>query len=202
MTGGRICVISKQLSEAAEAVRFDIGHLGPWTCIAAESGEMVAYRATVEPPAVCVRSRVPRNWESRVRLYHATSQAGLRGILHSGRVLPRPSEEGGAGSHGVYAVGVMDEPRWNRNEAWRAQVENEKANKILGLWGSMKNTCGVAVEMLAIASVHSLKSGESEVDFVRPGQMAHRRGSHSWWCVAPEDIQITAVLTDPHWSDE
>ena len=172
-----------------------------------EHGVFIAWRLPTRDGMWPGQRRAPGNWETRIRGFQGTSEQGLTGLLADRRIKAVPVSQGGCGDHGFYCVAYEDYPRWHSPDDGAYEwLVKQRAEKIKEIMGSMKNRCGIIVEVLCWGKHKSLKKAAdgTEEEHVRPGQFTHTpkpRDHIGRWCVHPDDARVTGLILDPLWSE-
>ena len=123
--------------------------------------------------------------------FHATYPDALRGILKDGFLRPKPWEQGGAGTHGVYCLAAI---QYNdMSDADQAVLNSRTLARTISLG---RNVSQLVLEITFQGMHTRLNQGgiEREAATVWPGKPVHMRsGRESRWVVHEEDAQLVAI---------
>jgi hypothetical protein len=130
-----------------------------------------------------------------VRGFHCTRAICFPDILSErlpmgrrGALKPRSWANGGAGDHGIYFYGNVDQTKDMHKDLW------------IKVRSASKNTCGIIFYFETFAEVKPLSSGgiTAEQPLARAGAVVHMKtSSENRWCVKPELISLKAIFVQP-----
>jgi len=130
----------------------------------------------------------PEGDQYKIVLFHASTMAGITGILHDKAIKTRGFDQGGAGHQGAYGRGHIEE------EGDPAKNKQKSLHKLHQVGTMNKNRCGIVIEARIVALWKRLPSGgwEAEEQWVTKERVCCT-GADKRICFKPEIARLTGL---------